>query len=340
MLFQYERELAGGARLGLFRIESRVLRGNPLGDPAERHNPLLLPAGGGGGRPLVLVLGGFLSFGHRVLNVATWQENLPERIARLTAAGRLPPAVYLWPSCETRYGGSQYMNSPGTGRYEDFLRDELVPAVERAHGCGGPSRRAAAGKSSGGYGALTLAMRNPGWLAAAASHAGDMAFELCFHDVLNPLNVWRRHGGVEGFLRALPALRIGTPEVHAMCLIAMAAVWSPNPAVPLGFDLPVDPDTGEHRPAVWARWLEHDPVRMAERPACAAALAQLRALYLDAGDADEYGLHWGLRRMQAKLTAAGVPHHAEFFAGGHYDADARYESSLPRLLGALDGSAR
>lgn len=339
MLPTYSRELAGGARLSLFHAKSRALRGNPLGDPAERACPLLVPPGGGAGLPLVIVLVGFTGFGPRVLNVSLWGENLPERLARWTAEGLLRPAVYLWPSCETRYGGSQYMNSEGTGRYEDFLRDELVPAVEQTMECGGAGRRLLVGKSSGGYGALTLCMRNPGWAAGAACHAGDMGFEFGYlRDFPDALNVWRRHGGPAAFVEALPRLdSIGTPEIHAIDCIAMASCYSPDPDAALKADLPVDPETGELREEVWARWLRHDPLRMVRVPGCADALRQLRALYLDAGERDEFALQWGLRRMLPRLREAGVEHRAEFFEGGHFGMDARYAVSLPWLLESLAG---
>jgi len=333
----YERILSGGGVLRIFPLESKVLRNNPLGDPALRENPLLMPAGGGRGLPLVVILVGFTGFGRRVLNEALWNENLPERIARLTSEGGLPPAVYLWPSCETRIGGSQYLNSSATGRYEDYLHDELVPRVEAEFGCGGAGRRVVAGKSSGGYGALTLAMRHPGWAAAAAWHAGDMGFEFSyFRDFPAALNVWRRHGGPGKFLEALPGLAsVGTPEIHALNTLAMAACYSPNPGTPLGFDLPLDPETGEPVPETIARWFEHDPLHMVEKPEFADGLRQLRCLYLDAGERDEFALQWGLRRFVKKLEALRIPHHAEFFDGGHFDMDFRYEQSLPRLLQAL-----
>ncbi len=333
---RYEREVHG-ATLTVHSHDSAALRGNPLGDPTERHSPLLLPPGGGADLPLVVVLVGYTGFGHKVLNrPSLWAENLPERCARATAAGTIPPAVYLWPSCETRLGGSQYLNSAGTGRYEDFLLDELVPAVEAAHGCGGPGRRAVAGKSSGGYGALTLCMRRPGFFSAAASHAGDMGFDVSHvRGFVDALNCWRQHGGPAAFLEKLPELNLGYAEHAGVELLAMASCYSPNAASELGVDLPVDLETGEMRTEVFARWLEHDPLRMVERPECAQALRDLRGLFLDAGERDEFALQWGLRRFLKRLDALEVPHRSDFFNGGHFDMDHRYETSLPYLLSTL-----
>jgi len=339
MRLEYRRELAGGAVLTVHELDSAALRGNALGDPSVRANPLLVPAGGGAGLPLVTVLFGYTGFAHKVLNVpGIWQENLPERIARATAEGRIPPAVYVWPACETRLGGSQFVNSAGTGRYEDYVCDELIPAVEQALGCGGAGRRVVAGKSSGGFGALHLVMRRPGFLAAAASHCGDLGFDMSHvRGFADALTAWRKAGGPAEFLRKLPRLeKFGFGEHAGAEMLALGACYAPDPASPWGCELPVDPATGEPRPEVFAKWLAFDPLRRVQQnPAEAAALRGLRALYLDAGEFDEFALQWGLRRFVARLQQLTIGHRAEFFPGGHFETDARYEISLPFLLQSL-----
>ncbi len=339
---EYRRELAAGAVLTVLEVDSAVLRGNPLGDPAVRACPLLLPPGGAAaarGRPLAVVLFGYTGFAHKVLNKPSlWQENLPERIARGMAEGRIPPAVLLWPACETRLGGSQFVNSAGTGRYEDFVCDEAVAAAEGAYGCGGAGRRIVVGKSSGGFGALHLAMRRPGLFAAAGSHCGDLGFDVSHaRGFADALNAWRKAGGPAQFLAALPHLeKFGFAEHAAAEMLALGHCYAPDAASPWGCQLPVDPQSGEPRPEAFARWLAFDPLRRVENDdAAAAALRGLRALYLDAGEQDEFALQWGLRRFVQRLAARSIPHRAEFFAGGHFDTDARYEVSLPFLLGAL-----
>jgi hypothetical protein len=338
--FAYRRVLAGGAVLTVQTLASEVLRGNPLGDPHVRAHPLLLPPGGRtAGLPLVVVLFGYTGFAHKVLNKGSmWQENLPERIARGMAEGRIPPAVLVWPACETRLGGSQFVNSAGTGRYEDFVCDEVVPAIERAHGCGGGGKRVVVGKSSGGFGALHLAMRRPGLFAAAGSHCGDLGFDLSHvRGFADALNAWRAAGGPTAFLAALPRLeKFGLAEHAAAELLALGHCYTPDAASPWGCALPVDPESGEPQPEVFARWLAFDPLRRVEADASEAdALRDLKALYLDAGERDEFALQWGLRRFVARLRQLGIAHRAEFHGGGHFDTDARYEISLPFLLSAL-----
>jgi S-formylglutathione hydrolase FrmB len=73
-------------------------------------------------------------------------------------------------------GRSFYVNSlDGHERYEDFLIEELVPAVDRlyrtlAH----PAARGMSGTSMGGYGALHLAMRHPGVFGSASAHSAAL----------------------------------------------------------------------------------------------------------------------------------------------------------------------
>jgi hypothetical protein len=328
-----------GASFRNFSFESTVLKGNPLGDPVERDNPLLLPESGTEGLPLVVILMGFTGFGRKVMSkTSLWGDTLPERIARATQAGKIPPAVYLWPSCETRLGGSQYRNSEGTGRYEDYALSELFPAVEKEFNCGGEGNRVIAGKSSGGYGAFTLCVRNPGYFTACACHAADMGFESGYRrEFPEALNVWRRYGGPAAFLEKLESgeLSMGTPEHAALDAMAMSSCYSPNPDSELGFDLPVDTETGEPIDEVWDRWVVHDPLNLVLEESNASALRELKLLFLDAGECDEFALQWGLRRLIPRLEKMDIAHRAEFFDGGHFNTDHRYETSLLLLLSEL-----
>lgn len=342
MRFDYSRELAGGALLTVFELESQLLQGNPLGDPHVRAQPVLLPpgvqAGEACGLPLVTVLVGYTGFNHKVLNKSSmWSENVPEMFARAMASGEIPPAVFLWPACETRLGGSQYVDSSGTGPYMSYLLDEVVPATESRYGCGGPSQRVVVGKSSGGYGALSLAMRRPGYFSAIGSHAGDMGFDMShFRGFADALNCWAKYGGPAAFVEQLPQLTsFGNMEHAGIEGIAMAACYSPNPESPLGVDLPLVPETGEIREDVFARWLAFDPLRMIEKEACAQALRDTRCLFLDAGERDEFALQWGLKRFAKRLQELEIPAEVEYFPGGHFAMDHRYLVSLPKLLGSL-----
>jgi enterochelin esterase-like enzyme len=85
---------------------------------------------------------------------------LPERLDRLIGEERMPPVIVAFPDCFTRLGSNQYINSASVGAWEDFLLHEMLPAIEQRYGCGGPGRRGVFSKSSGGYGAITHALRH------------------------------------------------------------------------------------------------------------------------------------------------------------------------------------
>lgn len=322
-------------------FESAVLKGNAAGDPHVREVPVYLPPSydrePARRYPVAFVLTGFTGRGRMLLNDNPWSPSLPDRMDRLIAAG-CGEMILVMPDAFTRYGGSQYLNSSATGRYEDHVVDELVPWADRAFRTRAePGGRAVIGKSSGGYGALVLGMRHPDRFGAVVSHSGDMVFEYCYRgDVPKFVSRVVESGGLErwftGFEAALQKKR---EDFTALNILGMAASYSPNPAArPFGIDLPADLATGAFREEVWARWLEHDPIVLVERHA--AALRGLKLLFLDCGTRDEFFLHLGARLLSRRLRELGVPHHHEEFDDGHMNVSYRYDVSLPQVAAALD----
>ena len=162
-------------------IESQTLKSNMLGDPSVRVVDVYVPAEHDGqGLPSLVDLVGFTGSGLSHTNWVGFRENLPERLDRLIGEQRMPPVVVAFPDCFTRLGDNQYINSAAMGAWEDFLLHEMLPAIEQRFGCGGTGRRGVFGKSSGGYGAVTHALRHPDIWSAAACHSGDMGFALCY----------------------------------------------------------------------------------------------------------------------------------------------------------------
>ncbi|RMG06068.1 MAG: esterase, partial [Acidobacteria bacterium] len=163
--------------------ESEVLKGNPLGDNYIRDVYVYLPPNYSKEKrfPTVYVLAGFTGRGKMLLNDSPFTPNFAERMDKLIANGKIKPMIAVLPDCFTFYGGSQYINSTATGRYEDYLCYEIVPFID-ANFNTLPKResRAVMGKSSGGYGALIMAMRHSDLFALACSISGDCYFELCY----------------------------------------------------------------------------------------------------------------------------------------------------------------
>jgi enterochelin esterase-like enzyme len=322
-------------------LDSRVLRDNPLGDPARRRVPVYLPPSHGRGRrryPVITLLAGFTGRGESWLNRNPWVETVPERADRLIRTGRMAETIIVMPDGFTRYGGSQYLNSSATGRYEDHLVRELVPWVDRRfRTIAEPRARAIAGKSSGGYGALVQAMRHPEVWGLVACHSGDMGFTYCYlPDFPKCLDILAKHGRrVERFLRAWDRMpsQADPALFPALNTIAMAACYSPNPRAPLGFELPFDLATGALRPEVWRRWLRWDPITLVGR--YAANLRRLRLIFFDCGTRDEFHLHHGARTLAARLRALRIRHVHEEFPGGHGNVQYRCDRSFALLSRAF-----
>jgi S-formylglutathione hydrolase FrmB len=323
-------------------IDSAVLRDNPPGDPARRPVWVYLPPGYGDepGRryPAVYVLQGFTGQVDMWRNRTAFQPTFPERVDELFAAGGAPPCLVVFVDCWTSLGGSQYLDSPATGRYHTYLCEEVVAWVDARHRTlAGAAHRGVMGHSSGGYGAMVSSMLRPDVFGALASHAGDALFEHCYQPEF-PVAARalrdRYDGSCERFLASFRSSPQDlAPEDFALVdAYAMAACYSADPDGTVR--LPFDVATGRLLPDVWERWLAWDPVRMAGRHA--AALRSLKAVYLDAGRRDEHFLDLGaeaFRRELERLGVAGV--HFELFDGGHRGVQHRYPLALRYLAERL-----
>jgi hypothetical protein len=141
---------------------------------------------------------------------------------------------------------------------------------------------------------------------------------------------------LDSFIRDIPAIR---PKAGAFWDLIMTVCWSAafgdNPDAPHGFDLPIDPQTGALNDEVWARWLAHDPIRALDVEANRDALRQMKLIFIDAGQYDEYQLQIGARLLHHKLESLGITHRYEEYPDGHRGTHYRYDVSLPRLVEAL-----
>jgi S-formylglutathione hydrolase FrmB len=325
-------------------VESRALAANALGDSGTRRVAVWLPpsyATAPARRyPVIYWLAGFSGTGEALFHDRPWQPGLGARLDRLVDGGQMGEVIVVAPDGFSRWGGGQYLDSPVHGGYETHLVSELLPEIDRRFRTR-PARQARAigGASSGGFGALVLAMRHPDAFAAVASHAGDCHFDLSIlPDVPAAFRTLRRHGGVDGFLAHFDAAVVKRADDFAtIMMLAYAGAYSPDAARPRGIALPFDLETGALDEAVWRRWKAWDPIEL-----CASHAPALRALalvYLDAGRRDEHALDLGARVLAARLRALDVPVVHEEFDDGHRGTSYRFEVSLPRLAAALGAEA-
>jgi hypothetical protein len=339
-MLPWHSELSG--RLDRAVITSELLRGNVLGDPHERPIWVYTPPGyqeDARRYPAVYVIQGYTgqvtSWGNRT----AFRRPFPEAADELFASGTAPGCILVFVDAWTAYGGSQFVDSPGTGRYHSYLCDEVVPWVDARYRTL-PDRRSRAitGKSSGGYGAMITPMLRPDLFGALATHAGDALYELCYVPEFGPAARHLRDFGHDVLawwadFRSRPSFTKPADPV-LLGLLGVSACFSADAdGTPR---LPFDARTGQPIPAVWQRWLDLDPVRMIDR--YADALRSLDAIWIDAGTRDEYFLDLGAEAFHAGLRRIGVPAERisfELFDAGHGGIDYRYPLSLAWLAHRL-----
>ncbi len=368
-LMALKRSTWSPGRLVTLEHTSTVLADNPLGDPHVRLLDVWLPPqydqglGRSSGKrfPVVYDLVGYTGTGRSHTAWRNFEENVPERAARLVHERKMGPMIIVFPDCFTALGGNQYINSAAIGSYADYLTRELVPFVDREfRTLATREHRGCFGKSSGGYGAMIHAMKYTRYWGAVANHSGDAYFDFVYYcDWPNTLNELAKHrrppltegpvdvvkvaaGSAEGvddgrvrrFLQNVwNKGKLTDAEVHCLMNLAMAATYDPDPKAPNGFRLPFNLETGELIAPRWRTWLKHDPVNLVAR--YAKNLRTMRGIFIDCGWRDQYHIHYGSRLLSKRLQQHAVPHRYEEFDDTHSGIDYRMERSLPFLQRVL-----
>jgi S-formylglutathione hydrolase FrmB len=340
-MLPWSTELAG--RLDEHVIASELLRGNPLGDPHERPLWVYVPPGyddePGRDYPSVYVIQGYTGFVEMWRNRTPYRQPFPETADQVFARQDAPAAIVVYVDAWTAYGGSQFVDSPGTGRYHSYLCDEVVPWVDaRYRTIADRDHRGISGKSSGGFGAMITPMLRPDLFGGLATHAGDALYEFCYiPEFAKAVRFLRGYDGDimrwwEDF-RSRVSFTKEEDHLLLMLLGVTACFSAREDGTP---ELPFDPGTGVLRDEAWRRWLDWDPVRMV--PEHAEALRSQRAIWIDAGTKDEWFLDIGAEAFRQALAEAGVDDgvvHFELFDAKHGAIDYRYPLSLAWLADRL-----
>jgi hypothetical protein len=356
-------------RLVVLTHTSKVLAGNPLGDPVTRPLHVWLPPQYDDPKhprrrfPVLFDLVGFFGSGrephglarlHRERARARGAADPAEedgaghlRLSRLLHRARRQPVHQL-------VGARQLRRLPDRGAHP-LVDAEFRTLASREH-------RGCFGKSSGGYGAIVHGMKYAKHWGAIANHSGDSYFDFVYGadwpNTLDTLAKFARpkrkegpidvpalaaaeglaegldDGRVARFLEDLHRKRkLGKDDGNAVMNLCMAASYDPDPKAPNGFRLPYHLETGERIEKRWRAWLAHDPIHLVKRHA--KALKSLRGIYVDCGWADQFRIHYGTRILSQRLAEEGIAHTYEEFDDNHSDIDYRMDVSLPFLVKAL-----
>ena len=305
----------GGGITHVDTVSAPSLRGNLIGDTHRREVTVYLPPSYSKNRgkryPVVYLLHGFAA-NHRAFMAGVY-TNMNTRLSMdsLIRAGLSKEMIIVTPNARNAFDGSFYRNSVTTGNWEDFIHRDLVSFIDRKYRTiRGRSGRGIAGHSMGGYGALWVGMRNPDTFSAIYALS-----PCCLRDF--GAVAQRGVGPWKAALRVKEKSEILKAGFVADLLLALAAVYSPNPSKPpLYLDLPnrLEGDSIVEVPEIAEKWLA-SPMTFVARYA-----PNLRRMHIafDAGKQDALkDIPISVTTLDSLLTQLGVAHTAELYEGDH-----------------------
>jgi|GEM_PF-2559727 len=277
------------------------------------------------GYPVLYLLHGFGGNEHYF----TVLFNTPLVADKLLAAGRIDPMIIVFPSGKNMLGGSFYTDSPdhpAVNNSEQHILGIIAEVDANYNTITDATGRAIGGTSMGAFGAMSIAMNNPGLFSSISSLAGPLSF---LGGQLTPGDP--SDDGYTGISMILPTVLAETgydavlaenpagdaTQYRAMMyptaarrvtsfMFAMAAAFSPTPdptnpgpttilalpnGTPIGVDLPIDIDGSVYAPVFMNRWLQFDPVSRLAAQAVNIAPPGVKT-YLDAGEHDDLGMNF------------------------------------------------
>lgn len=318
-------EACKGERVELVVLEAPGVAGR-VGNTTQRRLCVHLPPSYARSQKRYPVVYAFSGFGGTDTNRVIGSK-LGEQADELAAQRE---AIVVGVDTSTRTGSSYLVDSPRTGAWDTFMARTVVQAIDqRYRTVARGSARAVLGQSTGGFNAISIAMRHPDVFGAAAAMSPDaLVFAPWFltpdRNSFQPLpKTW---------MRMEAAMGEGPGQ-----FVSYASDWSYDDSA-RGFAWPIDLRSGKLVPAVWQRWLEHEPASLLERPERKAAiLAQLSgSIYLTVGRSDEFGLFEPTRLFGEALQRASIAHVFVPTEGGHFEGQpARQRAALAFLLERL-----
>lgn len=307
--------LHGSPHFQAISIPGKTLEDNPLGDPVQRRVAVFTPKLPRFTSKLLTVyyLPGYGGSSEDFLGpngddfAASFQQMADNGMALRMVV----------PDCRNRWGGSQYLNSPAQGNYADYILDEVIPILEKHFGTPAtPRDRIIAGHSSGGFGALRIAMMAPERFGAVIALSPDTDFEIT-HKHLAQEHVVKSVTAEQMNSYIAPQKDMVRPSSNLVqIMLGLSAAYAPKgPTEPGLFHWLYD-DKGRWQDEVWQNWLEEDPVVIARRNP--HVFMPYHRIYLDGAEHDEFGAQKGAKVLRDLIKPYTRIHFYES-PGGHAD---------------------
>ena len=200
---------------------------------------------------------------------------------------------------------SFYTNSIVNGNFEDYIVYDVIEFIDTTYKTLlSRDKRTIMGHSTGGYGAMKLALKHPDIYGGVASHSGHLDF--------NRWHVWiptilAENGGVAPY-----SYNPGN-GFRTEVFFTMASAFSPNLNNPPYFvDFPLD-SMGNLIDSTFNKWLLHGCVHLAHNIVHGPNLY----IYFDCGRVDEHSFRSFNTAFADSLDSLGISYIYEDYFGGH-----------------------
>lgn len=320
-------------------VHGTSLEGNLLGDSPDRTVNIYLPPSYDRAPdrryPVIYLLGGFKPM-PEFANIPGFraEDAIFDPTDRAIAAGKLGEVILVNIEGWNRLGGSFWVNSTTTGRWEDFVTRDVIASVDSQFRTMPQRRnRGLYGGSMGGFGAISIAMHHPELFGTVFAQSPCC---LALVDDLGPTPEWAA-------LRELTLSQADAAFEHGdpapLQVAALAAAFAPDSGRPAFYgDLPYREDGGRIVPAepAYSRWVAQLPAARLDSEA--AGLKTLRGFRIQYGDHDELRhIVTSVPMLDSALTAHGVPHELHSDHGGHVQLDRFANDAIPFFARTLAG---
>ncbi|MCL4453818.1 alpha/beta hydrolase-fold protein [Ferroplasma sp.] len=297
-----------------------ALKNNPLGDPYVR-NIITVENMVNDRTPVFIGLPGFFGSGNSFLNKNYTSLDFMDVLTKLQNDFSF---IIVLPDTMTRFGGNQFVDSSAVGNYETYITRDLMQYIKSKYG----GRDVFLfGKSSGGFGSISLTLDHPELYAGFIDISGDSYFPYCYMPDFSTAYMEIRESGIDSFIDLYRKGYAHTQnQITAYNVIAMAAFYSPDKT---SIKLPFSSETGELIPEVWERWLKFDPVNR-----LAGEINRLKGkkIILQTGNHDEFRINIGMNIIHDKLKKSNMEHIYREYPAGHFNTNYFYLDSFPEIL--------
>jgi S-formylglutathione hydrolase FrmB len=299
--------------------------------------------------PVLYLLPGYdgePSFFYRFGNENYYRTSAIAAIAdELIANGEIKPFFIVMPDASIFYGGSFYNNNDLAGKWENMMSYELVDYADDItfspiRTIASKESRAIGGHSSGGYGAVRIAMKYPNLFNSVSAIDAPLAFAQ--GDMAGLFQRYLDESGItteaEYFDTDTSGFRTNNQR-YKMLFYSMAASFSSAPYTNvtkfgrLQINLPFDYQ-GNLVQSVWDQWMANDLYSWLDNATYRANLTG-QNLHFETSNQDLNNFNLQTSAFVEKLHTLNIEHEDESFSG-YPGGDSRSRTFLyDRIAGIL-----